>query len=346
MKVLVVNSMTPFIRGDIEELADHLVANLNRVAGVSAELMRVPFSWTPHHRVVDEITLCRMLEIDNVDRVIALKFPAYLIPHHDKTLWLVHQYWQVHDLYDAGHSHLPDTAEGDDVRHLIANADADCFRDARAIFVNSRTTRDRLKHHNGYDSEILAPPLNDPEYFENTGQGDYIFAGGPVNAGRRQHLLIEALKCCKSDVRLVIAGAPDTPEDADRIRRAACDPTLTGRLIVDLKYLKRTQAAEYVNSALACAYLPTVEDSAGYATLEAFQAEKPVITFTDSGGVLDIVRNGENGFVVDAEVQLLSEAMDRMFLDRKRARNMGAAGGHLLSELRLNWPATVERLLS
>src|SRR5206468_2357538 len=36
-----------------------------------------------------EMLIARTLRLYNVDRVIALKFPAYLIPHHDKRLWLL-----------------------------------------------------------------------------------------------------------------------------------------------------------------------------------------------------------------------------------------------------------------
>jgi hypothetical protein len=47
MKVLVVNNAAPFVRGGAEELADHLVRELNATKGVEAELMRIPFRWEP-----------------------------------------------------------------------------------------------------------------------------------------------------------------------------------------------------------------------------------------------------------------------------------------------------------
>ena len=78
MKVLVLNNAAPFIRGGAEELADCLVRRLNATKGVEAELLRVPFRWEPAERIVDEILLNRNLQLYNVDRTIALKFPAYL----------------------------------------------------------------------------------------------------------------------------------------------------------------------------------------------------------------------------------------------------------------------------
>jgi hypothetical protein len=106
MKVLVINNAAPFVRGGAEELADHLVLRLNATKGVEAELVRIPFRWVPAERIVDEIFLNRNLRLYNIDRVIALKFPAYLIPYPEKTIWLLHQFRQAYDLYESGQSHL------------------------------------------------------------------------------------------------------------------------------------------------------------------------------------------------------------------------------------------------
>ena len=66
-------------------------------------------------------------------------------------------------------------------------------------------------------------------------------------------------------------------------------------MTLDLRFLPRQDLATLVNGASAVAYLPFDEDSLGYCTMEAFQAAKPVLTVTDSGGVLDIVRDRDTG---------------------------------------------------
>ena len=347
MKVLVVNNMAPFIWGGAEELADHLVINLKRVKGVEAELLRIPFSWMPYDRVADEIMLCRMMEIFNADRVIGLKFPAYLIPHAHKTLWLLHQYRQAYDLFESGQSHIPGDDHGGAIRSLVKNADDACFSAIGGrIYVNSATTRDRLQRYNGFGSTILPPPLNDPEIFTDLSTGDYIFAGGRVNAGKRQHLLIEAMKLCRSGVRLIIGGPPDSPADAERLRKAAGEDAAQGRVTLDLGFLDRGKLAAYVGNSLACAYLPFDEDSAGYVTMEAFQARKPVITAADAGGVLEIVKDGVTGLVADPTPRALADAMDRLYLEKRQAKALGQAGYELWTARCITWPDTVERLLS
>jgi glycosyltransferase involved in cell wall biosynthesis len=346
VKILVVNNMAPFVRGGAEELADHLVANLQKVKGVSAELMRIPFNWSRYDRVIDEIMLCRMMELYWVDRVIGLKFPAYLVPHQHKTMWLLHQYRQAYDLFERGISDIPNDARGDAIRTSVWQADNDCFGATKSMFVNSPTTQQRLQKYNGFSSTVLHPPLNDPDAFTNQSCGNYIFAGGRVNASKRQHLLIEAMRHCKSNVRLVVGGPPDTPSDEDRVRQAAADPGLQHKVTLDLGFLERSKLARHVNNALACAYIPIDEDSVGYVTMEAFQAEKPMVTTSDSGGVLEIVVDEGTGLVVPPQPEALASAMDRLFLERQRAQELGRAGRDLWGRKNITWPATIERLLS
>ena len=55
---------------------------------------------------------------------------------------------------------------------------------------------------------------------------------------------------------------------------------------------------ELYAGALGVIYAPFDEDY-GYVTLEAFLARKPVITARDSGGTLEFVVDGVNGWICD-----------------------------------------------
>jgi glycosyltransferase involved in cell wall biosynthesis len=80
--------------------------------------------------------------------------------------------------------------------------------------------------------------------------------------------------------------------------------------------------------------------------MEAFQAQKPVLTVFDAGGVLDIVRDGETGLVVAPAPEALGAAFRRLTENAAEARRMGRAARAALDAEKLNWPATIERLLS
>ena len=344
MRVVVLSTKVPFVHGGAEELFDHLVRNL-RAAGVDAEGFRLPFTWDPPERLIEEMLIARRLRLHNLDRVIALKFPAYMVPWSDKVLWLLHQYRQAYDLLDAGQSNLVADARGAEILRAIRSADNVAFSEARQIFTNAPITAGRLKFYNDVDSSVLRPPLNDPELFSKVGDDGYVLATGRVNASKRQHLLVRALRYAPK-AHLVIAGPPDTPADAEMLHRLTEEEGATDRVRLDLRFLPRSELAGLVNRARAVAYLPFDEDSLGYCTMEAFQARKPVLTTTDSGGVLDIVRHRDTGLVVRPDVEPLGEAMASLVGDPKLAGDLGQRGGEALDRERLNWPATIERLLS
>jgi glycosyltransferase involved in cell wall biosynthesis len=345
VKVLVLSTMAPFVHGGAEELFLHLVRNLQATPGVEAEGFRLPFSWNPAERLIDEMLVARRLRLWNVDRVIALKFPAYLTPWPDKALWLLHQYRQAYDLLDAGHSNIPATPRGHDILAAIRAADNAAFAESSRLFVNSPVTADRLRRYNGFGSDLLRPPLNDPDLFDGVESEGYILATGRVNAGKRQHLLVRALRHAPG-LRLVVAGPPDTAEDGARLREIAVAEGVADRVTLDLRFLPREELAALVNRSVAVAYLPFDEDSVGYCTMEAFQAQKPVLTVFDAGGVLDIVRDGETGLVVAPAPEALGAAFRRLTENAAEARRMGRAARAALDAEKLNWPATIERLLS
>jgi glycosyltransferase involved in cell wall biosynthesis len=345
VKVLVVNNMAPFSWGGAEELAHHLQGALV-VAGHEAEVIRVPFRWAPATGIPAQMLLVQALELSNVDRVIALKFPAYLIRHPQKTLWLLHQYRQAYDLYQTAHSNLREHEFGTEIKELIEMADKETFRDSRRIFVNSDVTQIRLSKFSGVDAEVLRPPLNDPELFVGAAADGYIFAGGRINAMKRQHLLVEAVRHTPANVRLVVAGPPDSPEDGARMERLVEGAGLRDRVKLDLRFLARREIADYVNRASAVACLPYDEDSLSYVAMEGAAAGKPVISTRDSGGVLRLVRHAETGWLADPQPAALAEGMAYVSADPARAEDMGRAARLLWTELEVSWPKAVERLLS
>ncbi|MDF4002851.1 glycosyltransferase family 4 protein [Luteibacter sp. PPL552] len=344
MKILVVNNMAPFVWGGAEELAVHLARNL-RVAGHESEILRVPFQWEPAQGIVSQMLLARTLELYNVDRVIALKFPAYLVRHPHKTLWLLHQYRQAYDLYDAGQTNIAADQEGDELRQLIKGADDETFREARAIYTNSDVTRKRLADYNGFDASVLLPPINDPESFENTSLGDYIFAGGRINDLKRQHLLVRALVHAPANVRLVIAGPADSTDVAVKLRQLAEDLGVMHRMHLDIRFLPREVYAGYVRGARAVAYLPFDEDSLGYVAMEAATAGKALISTTDSGGILGLVKHGLTGWVAEPDPSSLADAMAAATASPRLAEGYGASARDLWRSFNIDWPKTVEALL-
>jgi glycosyltransferase involved in cell wall biosynthesis len=344
MKVLIVNNMAPFIWGGAEELAVNLKKNL-LLAGHDAEILRLPFRWDPASGIPSQMAMVRNFELTNVDHVIALKFPAYLIRHPRKTIWLLHQYRQAYDLFDAGQTNLSPGTDGIVIRTLIEGADNESFKESRRIFTNSEVTKKRLKHYNGFDAKVLLPPLNDPELFTGGESKGYIFAGGRVNAMKRQHLLVEAMVNMPAHTKLIVAGPPDGPEDATKLYQLISKHGLEGRVKLDLRFMPREDLAKYINEAAVCAYLPFDEDSLGYVTMEAATAGKAIITTSDSGGVLGLVRHQETGWVAAPEPKALADVMIDAVTNIRATQRMGLAARDLWFGMDATWAATVLRLV-
>jgi glycosyltransferase involved in cell wall biosynthesis len=86
-------------------------------------------------------------------------------------------------------------------------------------------------------------------------------------------------------------------------------------------------------------YAPVNEDY-GLVPYEAFLSDKPVITTTDAGGPLDIVRDGQTGRVVAPQAEALASALT---LSEDEARTLGRAGHEVARNV--TWARCVERLL-
>ena len=345
MKLAVVNNCVPFVRGGAEHLADALTCKF-REFGHEAMLVRIPFRWEPAPKILECMLACRLMRLPNVDRVIALKFPAYYIPHDNKVLWLLHQFRQAYDLWGTAFHSLPDGDHGAEIRNAIVQADNFHLGRVRRIYTNSAVTSRRLRTYNGIDSEVLFPPLLEPGSFACKEYGDYIFYPSRINAAKRQHLVLESMRYVATGVKLVIAGKEEDPSELVRLQAIIRDNDLAGRVRLLSRFITDQEKSELYGAALGCAYVPYDEDSYGYVTLESYYARKPVISCIDSGGTDVLVKDGVTGYMVPPDAKEIAAAMDRLFTDRQNTRRMGEAGFELVSSLNISWENVVERLTS
>jgi glycosyltransferase involved in cell wall biosynthesis len=339
MKVAIVNNQAPFVRGGAELLAGWLHDKLEQY-GHESEVVRLPFQWNPPERIIDHMLAARLVRIANVDRVVALKFPAYYVPHENKVLWLLHQFRQAYDLWGTPYQDLPDTPAGHSIREAIFAADERHLAEAKRIYTNSEIVGHRLSYYSGLPSQVLFPPLPDASAYRCEDYGDYFFLPSRITAGKRQHVAAEAMAHVASAARLVIAGQPESEADRERLAAVIREHDLQDRVEVIDRWIEEEEKLRLLAGARGVVYLPFGEDSYGYVTLEAFHARKPVITFADSGGTLELVQDRRNGRVVDG-VQELAQALDELTEDRALAESMGAAALQTIDELEISWDRVI-----
>jgi glycosyltransferase involved in cell wall biosynthesis len=345
MKVLIASTIVPFIEGGGTYIVDWLAEKV-REHGHQVDVIKIPFHGDPNC-MIEQMLALRLLGFRCYgDRLIAIRTPIYLLDHPNKVLWFIHHYRSAYDLWGSQFHDLPPTDRTLALRRSVIRADNEAFQSARAIFTNSKIVSQRLREHNRIDSEVLYPPLLHPERFQNKGQGNYLFYPSRITTIKRQHLAIQAMDYVKTDVRLVIAGQPDNRQVRETLRDTLKTCRNAERITLVDRWVSEEEKQQWFSEALGCLYLPYLEDSYGYPCLEAFHAEKPVITCIDSGGTLELIEDGRNGYVVEPDPVALAEAMDRLFEDRRRARAMGVRGREHLAELRITWDHVIERLLA
>ncbi len=347
MRIGVLTVQVPFVHGGAELHARNLLRAM-RDAGHQAEIISMPFKWFPPDRIAPQILAARLLDVTassgmSIDRVIGLKFPAYLIDHPDKVLWILHQHRTAYDLWGHGLGDLHDQPGGDQAMLAIREADNRLIPSARRIFTNSRRVSERLATYNGIDSRPLYHPPPLAERYLCREAEDFLLLPSRINATKRQDLVVEALFHVRSDVRVRIIGTPDTRDYFERLRaRAASLPA--GRVHFD-GAVSDSEKIDLFARCAAVLFVPFDEDY-GYVTLEAMLASKPLLTCSDSGGVLEFIEHGRDALVCEPDPVELAAAMDRLWMDRPMARRMGAEARAGYDALGISWSHAVESLLA
>lgn len=347
MKIGIVTVQVPFITGGAEILAASLKTELLK-RRFDADIISVPFKWYPPERILDCMLMARLMDLSEVngskiDRVIALKFPAYFAPHTNKVGWILHQHRQAYDLYGTQYGDLHQSKQGQRVAEEIKRWDSQFLTELRNTFTISNTVTDRLKAYSDITAETLYPPPSNYERFRCDSFGDYILYPGRFSPIKRQHLIVEAMKSAPDTAKLVLIGSHNDDYGKTVIKTIA-KLGLGDRI----KVLGPVTEEEKISLYAGClgVYNGVYDEDYGYVTLEAFLSMKPVITHTDSGGPLEFVKNQENGFIIEPEPGLIGECIERLMNNRNLAREMGSRGRQTIEHEHINWDDVIERLLS
>jgi glycosyltransferase involved in cell wall biosynthesis len=347
-RVLIATAQVPFTRGGAELLAEGLRDAL-LAAGCQAEIVAVPFNPYPPERIPAQMLACRLLDLTEsngqaVDVVIGLKFPAYLVAHPAKVLWLLHQYRMAYDLWGEAYGDLIYAPNGAHVRSAIRQADHQCIPGARGVFTISGNVTRRLREHCGIASTPLYHPPRAAEQFYSEPAEDYLFFPSRIGPLKRQALVVEALAHTRQPVRVHFAGIPDEPAHFAELKLRARELRMADR-VAWLGEVSEQEKRQLYARCLGVVYPPHDEDY-GYVTLEAMLSAKPVLTCSDSGGPLEFVEPYRTGLVAEPTPQGLAAALDELWTSRAGAAAWGKAGLARYRQLGITWPKVVGRLLA
>lgn len=344
MKILVCGAQVPFVRGGAEALVQTLVTAL-RQRGHEAESVALPFNWTTRTAMLNSALAWRLLDLESLpvqrpDLVIATRFPSYAVRHPNKVVWLVHQMRQVYDLLGTAYSDFSPTGKDERVAAMVRSIDACALGEARARFAISHNTAARLRRFNGLDAEVLHPPprILDRLRAASHPPGSTVLGVGRLDALKRFDLLVRAVARSRGDWRVRLVG--EGPE-AEALR-ALAERSGVGQRVDFLGAVGDERLAALYAESAAVYYAPYDEDY-GYVTVEALAAGRPVVTAIDSGGTLEFVEDGVNGFVVAPEPDAIAARLDALVADPAAASAMGERGRARVAAI--GWDGVIEGLL-
>jgi glycosyltransferase involved in cell wall biosynthesis len=332
----------PFVTGGAELHVRGLVDVLRR-RGHEVELVGLPFRAHPKQELLAQAAAWRLLDLSTsngqpIDLLIATRFPTYFARHPRKVAWVIHQHRAAYELCGTAYSDFEHSEADVGLRRKLFELDARMLGECRRVFANSHNTARRLQTFNGVPAEGLYHPPPYADRLRPGPYGDYVLVVGRLESVKRTDLAVAALAHVPAPLRLIIAG--DGSQRA-ATERAAVECGVRDRIV----FAGELVGEELVNlyaGALAVIYAPFDEDY-GYVTLEAFLSAKPVITASDSGGTLEFVVDGRNGFVCAPEPAAIGAAVSTLAGDRALAARLGDAGR--ARALEITWDGVVERLL-
>lgn len=383
MKIAIVApSPVPFTRGGAERAIAGLHAAINDRTHHEAELIKLPSAERTLPEVLASYEAFAGLDLDHFDRVIATKYPAWMVDHPHKTLYLFHP---LRGLYDTYHLLGQPTTVSDPADHTFAMMHL--MRQAHhrgaldEFFERWHNALDDLgPDHPDFafpgpfarlcvrwlDSVATAPgavkqylslswTVADREgYFPKgvTPAVAYLPADIPAaqpTAAKGSYLFTASRLDGPKRLDLLVDAMAHVPGDIE-LRIAGTGPqhdALVERAAGDrrirfLGFTPEEDLAGLYADALAVPFVPLDEDY-GLITLEAFAQGTPVVTCTDAGGPAELVKDGVTGLVVPPDPAAIGGALASLVDDPVLAEKLGAAGRE--RGARITWDGVIDAVL-
>jgi alpha-maltose-1-phosphate synthase len=226
-------------------------------------------------------------------------------------------------------------------------------RDVQRLF-NIDPDRIRIIY-NGIDPDEYYPRKSVdllPEHGIDPGKRLILFVGRIARQKGIIHL-VNAIKYMDPGFQVVLcAGAPDTPEIAEEMKRAVAEAQSKRQGVIWIEKMVPKEVAYQLYSHAAVFCCPSIYEPFGIINLEAMACEAPVVA-SAVGGIKEVVVDGETGLLVSLEQMQsspfepvdpdrfsrdLAAKINRLMADESLRRKFGAAGRKRAVE-KFSWAA-------
>jgi hypothetical protein len=310
----VLEPQLPLRADDEAELAERLCEALHE-HGHDVELIRIPFREERGERVVEQMLAVRLINLDNVDRAIALRFPAYLLPHRDRVVWLSRRA----------------QASAGELGASIRAAERSYLAEAARVHAVSALAARELVLDTGLAASVLYAPLRDPRAYRCERYGEWLLLSAEDGVTASVAVALAALARAPS-ARLTLVCPPAS---APALSALAAELGVSERIDLVEPAEERPFALLASARAVVC-----VEGESELLAREAFRSSKAVIALADCGCSGELVRDRVNGRVVDT-LEELAQAFEELSQDLALAERYGNAASQ---ESQASWETVVAEL--
>jgi glycosyltransferase involved in cell wall biosynthesis len=344
LRIAVVTSDVPFVEGGHLTIARATVRALQD-CGHEADLFTTPQN--RFGRNFEAYLATRLTDVGldglgrRIDQVISFRFPSYAVRHKRHVCWLNHRLREYYDLWPILKSQLGVRGRLKESlrRWFIHRLDKALLKhNVTKLYAQSRTIQQRLRRWGNISSEVLHPPPPQKRY-RTEGYQNVILAVSRLQRLKRLDLLVEAFRHVRNKRlgAVIIGDGPERDNLLRRVKEAGLENRVSFLGSADEETLLRNYGR-----CRAVFFCPRQEDY-GLVTVEAFASRKAVITATDSGGPVELVRDGETGFIVRPDPKEVAEKLDLLASDPGRAEKMGEKAFRMVSGM--TWQKAVRQLI-
>jgi len=376
MKIAIVApSPVPFGVGGAEKLWWGLLEHLNKHTSHSAELIKLPTVESDFFSLIDSYEKFYRLDLSHFDMVISGKYPGWMVKHKNHHIYMLHTLRGLYDTYpfqdkeieekDEAVSEILDRIEREDedldeffkllsslkdrnlneelfsfpgefIKRIVRHLDKIAMKGVKSFSAISETVAKRRDYFpKNAKVSVNYPPSNLSE-FKNSSY-EYFFTASRLDHPKRIQDIIKAYKKVKTDIPLKIAG--EGPMKEELLKLAEDD-----KRIEFLGFVSDDELIDLYSRAYAVIFVPYMEDY-GLITIEAMNSGKCVITYDDSGGVTEFVRDFQTGFVAKGgDIEDLADKIELLSEDPELARKMGERAKESVRDI--SWQKCVSLLLN
>ena len=375
MKIAIVApSPTPFTIGGAEKLWFGLERYINQETNHQCELIKIPIKEKSFWDLIDAYNIFYRLDLSHFDMVISGKYPAWITPHHNHHIYMLHTLRGLYDDYDTNHklvytkdvrvqnilnyiqqhnatisrvlSLLNELRDNKTIskeffafpapfiREIVHFFDKKAMEGIKSFSAISNTVTNRRDYFPPLSPIKVIYPPSTLSNFKNSGQR-YFFTASRLDTPKRIDMLINAYKKVNTTIPLKIAG---TGAIYNELYELAKDDNR----IELLGFISDKELIEYYANAYAIIFIPKEEDY-GLITIEAMSCAKAVITCSDSGGVLEFVKHHKTGLISKPSIEDLTKQISFLSNNPSLAIEMGRRAKKSVANI--SWRDTVNNLL-